>query len=335
MQGALLAHAGMLVTEENYARLLRVKTYILEEIAEDMDLEAFLATILPEKKQEFLNFKKTYEEKEQEVAETLIQIGDGVKIDLAKTFSLTDNIMAQLEHKNDIFRYLGHMKDFDNHTFSHCSNVSLLCNLFGQWLGYSADQLLELTVSGILHDVGKTLIPLDILNKKGKLTPEEYDTIKNHTVHGYKLLEKQTVPNSIRMVVLQHHEKTDGSGYPFGVRDDKIHTYAKIASICDIYDAMTSTRSYREKICPFEVIRTFETGVYGALDTELLFIFLNKIAFVYLNSRVLLSDGREAEVIFITEKKPSRPMVKTADGKIINLMDQPDLTIEKILQQSK
>jgi putative nucleotidyltransferase with HDIG domain len=326
-QGAMLAPAGTLLTEEKYRILLRIGMYYLERT---LPASPAVGSIPEEKQEEFEEFAKEYEEKEKEVSKCLQRIGNGEDIGLEKTFELTDNIISRLNSKNDVFLYLNFVRDFDNHTYSHCNNVSLLCNVFGRWMGFGTDQVMELTVAGLLHDIGKTGIPLSVLNKTGKLTPEEFAVVKNHTVIGYRMIVNQQLPQTVKLAVLQHHEKMDGSGYPFGVKGPQIGAYAKIVSICDIYDAMTSMRSYHQRRCPFDVIHTFETGLYGELDTELLFRFLNNIAYVYLGSSVSLSDGQEAEVIFISEKQPSRPMVKTTDGVILNLVDHPDLAIVRI-----
>ncbi len=323
-QGALLAPAGTLLTEEKYKMLRRIGIYLLERNAPS---SAGIGSIPMHKQEEFKAFVRTYEEKEREVCQYLQRIGNGEGIEVEEMFQLTDNILSLLDRKNDIFLYLNFIRDFDNHTYSHCSNVSLLCNVFGNWLGFDDNQIMEVTVSGLLHDVGKIGIPLDVLNKTGKLTAEEFAVIKHHSVIGHKLIEQQPFPKAVKTAVLEHHEKMDGSGYPYGLKGSKINTYAKIVSICDIYDAMTSARSYHKRRCPFDVIHTFETGLYGELDTKLLFKFLSNIAFVYLNSSVVLSDGREAEVIFVPEKEPSRPIVKTPDGEMIDLADYPELSV--------
>jgi putative nucleotidyltransferase with HDIG domain len=335
-QGTLLAHAGTLVDETVFRRLARAGIRVQGDPL-DIDLSEWsprglpdTSSIPPQKLEEFSGFKASYEDREKEVGQCLMQIGNGEAIDLDKTYELTDRVISRLEHKTDVFLYLSFMKDFDNHTFSHCTNVSLLCHVFGTWLNFSPARLMELTVAGILHDVGKTQIPIEILNKTGRLTPEEFKIVQNHTVAGYKLLLQQKIPQEIRLAALQHHEKTDGSGYPLRLKAEQISEYSRIVAICDIYDAMTSTRCYREKICPFEVISTFENGVYGQLDTQLLFLFLDNIAYHYLNCNVALSDGREGEVIFIPDDQPSKPMVRTADG-IVDLREHPHLSVQRIL----
>jgi HD-GYP domain-containing protein (c-di-GMP phosphodiesterase class II) len=128
-----------------------------------------------------------------------------------------------------------------------------------------------------------------------------------------------------------HHEKMDGSGYPMGVKEEKIGNMAKIITICDIYDAMTANRVYRDRICPFEVIKTFETKVYGELDTKYLLLFLKNIAYTYIGHWVRLSDGTEAEVMFINGAQLSRPLVRTKDEKFIDLSVEKRLYIDSLI----
>jgi HD-GYP domain-containing protein (c-di-GMP phosphodiesterase class II) len=182
-----------------------------------------------------------------------------------------------------------------------------------------------------LHDIGKTKIPIEVLNKKGRLTDEEFAVIKTHTTLGYRILEKHNIPQSIKLAALSHHEKINGKGYPLGMAEDKIDALAKIVSICDIYDAMTANRIYRPKLCPFEVIRTFERSVYGELDTEYLLIFLKNIATTYLDCPVKLSDGRAATVIFINKLNLSRPIVRLDNGEMLDLSQTDDIVIAEML----
>jgi putative nucleotidyltransferase with HDIG domain len=279
------------------------------------------------KRQEFIAFQQAIDEKTEEAKGFIHAISDGKNIDLQEMYSITDDIMSKLRCKNDIFTFIGFIKESDEHTFHHCVNVSLLCNLFGTWLGMDEKELVDLTTAGMLHDVGKTQIPNEILNSKGKLTEEEFAVMKKHPVLGYRLLQAQNIPEPIKLGALMHHEKIDGSGYPLGAKGDQIGKIAKIIAICDIYDAMTANRVYRDKICPFEVINTFETKVYGELDTHYLLIFLQNIAYTYIGRWVKLSNDIEAEVVFINSSQLSRPLVRTLNGQFIDLAEERDKRI--------
>ncbi len=338
--GAILIPMGAKLDSINYGRLKSNGISSIEVFGDTIDLKK--PALNGEKKKdnkhvpiddrpEFKEFVSEYNEKTEEIKNSLLAIGDGEVINLDKLYSLTDGIMSRLSCKSDVFTYLSHLKSTDEHTFTHSNNVALLCNLFGTWVGFDDEQIMNLTAAGVLHDLGKTKVDLEILNKKGKLTPEEFDHIKKHTIFGYQILEKQDLPLEIKLAALMHHEKIDGSGYPLGVKGDKICDFAKIVAICDIYDAMTANRVYRAKLCPFEVIRQFEQHSFGLLDTEYLLIFLQNIAYTYLGSWVKINDGRDAEIAFINKENLSRPIIKTAGGEIIDLNVRKDINIEYLV----
>jgi len=222
------------------------------------------------------------------------------------------------------------MKQSDEATFGHCINVSLLCNLFGHWVNMEEDEIVLLTVAGILHDIGKTKIPEQILCKRGRLTEEEFTIMKTHTSVGYDLLRSMNIQEDIKLSALMHHEKIDGSGYPMGAVGSGINKFACIVSICDIYDAMTADRCYRGRLSPFYVIKTFETQSYGELNTEYLLTFLQNIAYTFLNSMVKLNDGRECEVVFINKQHLSRPIVKHGND-LIDLLLHKELDILEVI----
>jgi len=289
------------------------------------------AAIPVEQRPEFKEFTKHYEVASVQTKKYIMAIGAGAEIKLDELFSLTDGIMNKLSMKSHVLTFLASIRSTDEHTFTHSNNVSLLCNLFSHWLKYNETDTLQLTTAGILHDVGKTKIPLEILNKKGRLTDDEFKIIKTHTELGYKILKDQPIPTSIKLAALMHHEKINGQGYPLRVTGDKIDTFAKIVSICDIYDAMTANRVYRAKICPFEVIRTFERSVYGELDTEFLLIFLRNIAETYVGSPVKLSDSRHGTVMFINKLNLSKPIVRLDNGEMLDLSHIDELSISEIL----
>ncbi len=269
-------------------------------------------------KEDFQIFNSLYTLDQDIVKQHLLSIGNGDHIQLMELYNLTGSMMNELKCRSDVFTYLYHVKSKDNHTYSHSINVSLLCNIFGSWLNMSPLEIEELTVAGLLHDIGKIKIDDNILNKVGRLTREEFEIMKMHTVYGYDILKDSNLSENIKTAVLLHHEKMDGSGYPTHAKSADISKFAKIVSVCDIYDAMTSDRIYRDKLCPFRVIKTFEQQMYGELDTHFLLSFLQNIAYSYLGSRVVLSDNRQGEVVFINKTALSLPIVKV-DEKFIDL----------------
>lgn len=281
-------------------------------------------------KPEFKEFNKEYESKLSVTKEILESVGNNKTIDKRKLFSVTKDILEKVNCKSDIFTYLGYLKDVSDYTYSHSLNVSLLCNMFSRWLNFSEEETEDLTVAGFLHDIGKLRIDRNILNKKGKLTDEEFEEIKKHPRLGYEIIKDLNISEEIKESVLMHHEKINGTGYPSGLKGDQIGKYAKIVSICDIYDAMTSKRVYRDRLCPFYVIRNFERQNFSILDTQYLLVFLQNIAYTYVGSWAKLTDGSIAEIVFINQSQMSRPIVKKGE-EFIDLSKNLNLDIENLV----
>ncbi len=240
-------------------------------------------------------------------------------IDTKELVSLTKNTFDSVGSGSQILDMLICIRNLDDLTFVHGTNVSLLCGAFAQWLGYSKEDTEQLILAGLLHDIGKLEIPDSILKKKGALTKEEYDIIKGHAKIGYELLKNQGLDKRVLMAVLQHHERTDGSGYPDGTVGTGIDEFAKIVAICDVYDAMTAARCYRGPICPLEVLNMFETEGLTKYDPKYLFIFMERVVSAYLHQYVLLNDGSVGEIIMINKHAPARPIVKLLDSDCLDL----------------
>ncbi len=243
----------------------------------------------------------------------------------------TVDIFEQLETSYELFNVMHDLQKTDTSTMAHLMNVSLLCRLIGVWANCDKEFIDHLTLAGLLHDIGKLRIPDEILLKPGRLTPEEFEEIKKHTIYSYEILKDLNIDKKIKIAALMHHEKFDGSGYPFGYTGDHINDMTGIVTIADVYDAMTAKRCYHNAMCPFDVIADFEYDGVNKYHPKYIGMFLNKIASSYIGSNVLLSNGKVAKIIFVTDKY-SRPTVSLADdGSIIVLKDNPDIKITKVL----
>lgn len=228
-----------------------------------------------------------------------------------------------------ILGMLHNMQELDDSTYAHCVNVSIICRLIGTWFHMDENDLNTLTLAGLLHDIGKAKIPDDILLKPAKLTKQEFEFIKMHPQFGYDTLKNQDIDPHVKNAVLQHHERFDGTGYPLHLKGDQIDDYASIVSIADVYDAMTSNRCYRDGLCPFDVIATFEEEGFDHYNPKFLPVFLERIASSYVNSHVLLSNHVIARIVLITEQ-PTRPILQLESGDFLDLNDHPELYIEAI-----
>ena len=240
-------------------------------------------------------------------------------------------IFDRFETSYELFDALQVLKQTDVSTMAHSMNVSIIARLIGVWAGLDTEKLDEISMAGLLHDIGKFKIPDEILLKPGKLTKEEFEVIKKHTVYGYEILNNFKILESTKRAALLHHEKFDGSGYPFGYKSDKIDDISAIITISDVYDAMTSKRCYRDGMCPFDVIADFEYDGISKYHPKYIGMFLEKIASSYIGSTVLLTNGKKAKIIFVTQKY-SRPTVTLLeDNSVLVLKDEKDIKIAAVL----
>jgi len=281
-------------------------------------------------RKEFKKFVDTYRKRVDKIKDSFLGILNGEPLNTSNLYESATSILDDVRCKSDVVNYIYHLKAFDNYTYRHSINVSILCYLYAEWTNMPYNEKRDITIAGILHDIGKTMIDDKILNKNGKLTKEEFYEMKKHTSYGYMLLIDQDLHDTIKLTALMHHEKLDGTGYPLGITESKIERFAKIVSVCDIYDAMTSDRAYHIRKCPFEVLKEFEENYYGSLDVEKVMIFSRNIAYSYVGSRVLLSNEEEGEVVFINQNNISKPIVKIGE-KFIDLCTSSGLYIQSLI----
>jgi HD-GYP domain-containing protein (c-di-GMP phosphodiesterase class II) len=198
-------------------------------------------------------------------------------------------------------------------------------------MNLSEEETRNIVTTGILHDIGKTKIPGDIINKKGPLDPEEYAQIKHHADIGYQL--SKDIPHltgEIREGILMHHEREDGKGYPSGIKGDNINRYAKIISVVDVYDALTSERVYKKRITPFDTFRELIRIGYGYFDTKVMMTFISNISSYYIGTNVKMNNGETGKVIFVAPQSVSMPIV-FVNGKYIDLSQNRELKIVEMM----
>ncbi len=205
---------------------------------------------------------------------------------------------------------LTRLKTADNYTYMHSVAVCALMIALGRQLGLDDTVVKSLGMAGLLHDVGKMAIPDEILNKPGRLTDSEFDIIKLHPERGWKLLKNSPEIDEITLdVCLHHHEKLDGSGYPEKLSSDSISLYAKMGAVCDVYDAITSDRSYKASWAPVDSIRKMASWKHGHFDEEIFDNFVRTIGIYPVGTLVKLSTGWLA-IVVDQRKNLLKPRVK-------------------------
>ena len=260
-------------------------------------------------------------------------LSTGTPIDSDRLYEIVDDITSPFKHsKITILDMLAVLETSEaDFLYTHSINVALICNYTAKWFKLEGKDLRALVLCGFYYDIGKFKIPLEILLKQGRLTSEEFDTIKSHTAVGYQMLQPFNIDERIKLAAFMHHERIDGTGYPQGLVDDQIVPFAKIIALLDSYEAMTSYRSYRAPLCPFTVIEIFEKDGYGKYDTGYYMTFLERMVEEYIGKEVMLSDGTICNVVLINKQKYSRPMVKSTDGNYIDLATQKNLSIKALV----
>jgi HD-GYP domain-containing protein (c-di-GMP phosphodiesterase class II) len=230
-----------------------------------------------------------------------------------------------------LFGLFASLQSKDDYTYRHNIGVGVIASLIGKWLNLKESELIQLSIAATLHDVGKVKIPLDILNKPDKLTAEEFDFMKKHTIFGYEML-KETVGINRReaLVALQHHERQDGSGYPFGISSDKLDLFGRIVAVADVFHAMTSKRPYRNASPFYETLKQMNQNAFGELDARIIQLFINKVTQALIGNEILLTDGRMGAIIMINPHEPLRPLVRTKEGAFLDLSKEPAIHIEQV-----
>lgn len=281
--------------------------------------------------EEFKQFQKQYDSTVDDLKDHLNDIVTrNSEIDTDRLLEHSMSIMSSHSTNLRVFDMLHSLRLHGDMTYTHSINVSLISSIIGQWLHFSDEDVKILALCGLLHDIGKLTIDEEILNKPGKLTPEEFEIIKTHVKSGYDRIKDADIDQRIKEACLLHHEKCDGSGYPFGLKSSQIPAFAKIVTIADIYDAMTANRVYRGAVCPFEVIHIMEKDAFSTLDPTFALPFLKNVVSSYIHTNVKLSNGQIGEVILINDRDLSRPIVKCAN-EFIDLSKTPGVTITAIM----
>lgn len=230
------------------------------------------------------------------------------------------------------------IKNMDTYTYEHSLNVTLLSLVLGIELRLNKNDLYNLCIGALLHDIGKAFIPKDLLLKKEKLTDEELNIVRDHTAKGYEYLKSNshlTAPS--RIIAFQHHERLDGSGYPNGLKGDQINRLAKIVAIADVYDAFTSDRPYKKASPPHEALEYIMGAAGRYFDFDMVQAFVRKVIPYPVGTLVKLSNGAIALVEEINPNFPLRPKVRIVQQlatsvkmEYIDLLKENNLVIEGI-----
>lgn len=308
-RGDLMLSCNEIITEDYIASIHRLKyngIYIDDELSRDLEVISIIndkvriETVKTIKnafiQSEHCNVKKGKENLKNDMRLMKLQI---------------ENIVDEIFEKKDLMVNMVDMKVFDDYTYYHSVNVAVLSIVMGISIGLERKDLNSLGLAALLHDMGKVFIKKEILNKPGKLTDEEMDEMKQHSVLGYEHIKAGFgISNVVYMGILDHHEKYDGSGYPNSIKGRRISLFGRIIAVADVYDALTSDRPYRKALLPSEAVEFIMGSVETAFDPEIVDVFVRKIAPYPVGTCVMLSNGSKGIVVENYEDYSLRPKIR-------------------------
>lgn len=266
-----------------------------------------------------VTFSENVRERVSEGIQYIYNNAESPEMDAASR-NITDDLMSVIDSNNAIVIDVSELRASDEYTFKHSVDVATISMILAKRSGFSSGDIREIGMSGLLHDVGKTKVPLEILNKPGKLNDDEFYIMKQHSVYGYRIIKEHgTYSDAICLGVLQHHEKMNGKGYPIGIAEDKIHPFAKLMGVADVYDALVTDRPYKKAFTQREAVEMV-MSMAGELDMNAMHTFLQSVILYPVGSIVSLSNGEFAEVVKNDRNNSLRPTVVGVDsGNVYNL----------------
>ncbi|HKJ77488.1 MAG TPA: HD-GYP domain-containing protein [Gammaproteobacteria bacterium] len=257
-----------------------------------------------------------YNETHSVIENLLNDVRLGRSLDSRSAQSKVESMVGSVVRNPNALLCLTRLKDRDRYTSMHSVNVCIFALAFGRHIGLTADDLFELGMGALLHDLGKMWVPLEILKKPGPLTPEEFEVMKAHPGHGRELLaECDDIPKRALAVAAHHHERYDGTGYPDGLKGREIQLFPRIVAVCDVYDAITSKRSYNVPISEHAALRKLYEGRGTAFEPRAVDKFIQCIGVYPVGSVVALTNGEIGVVVTVNEEDRTRPTVKLLLGR--------------------
>ncbi|WP_153127343.1 HD-GYP domain-containing protein [Peribacillus tepidiphilus] len=239
-----------------------------------------------------------------------------------RLMELIRTIMNEIKGNQELLSLLSDVYTYDHYIFTHSLNVTLYTLAIGMELKLNQKQMEVLGMGAILHDVGKMMLPTEILMKPGRLTDEEFEVVKRHSEYGFQILRGvQNLPLLVAHCAYQHHERLDGSGYPRGLKGDDIHSFGKIIAVADVFDAVTSNRVYRRAMLPHEGLEILYAGAGIQFDKKVVEAFRKAVAIYPVGLTVELNDRRKGIV--------SRQNMGISDRPVLEILEENGIELNK------
>ncbi|MDQ6418316.1 HD-GYP domain-containing protein [Paenibacillus sp. LHD-117] len=231
-------------------------------------------------------------------------------------------LLNNLQLERDVVSMLLLLNTEDDYTYQHSVQVGMLSYYLATWLGYSTEEAAVIGKAGFLHDIGKSKISGDILNKPGKLTSDEFEEVKRHTLYGHDIILNSFREDTLAIAALQHHERIDGSGYPHGLKGEEIHPVSRIIAVVDIYSAMISARVYQKERDLLYVLKELHRLSFNELDPVTTHTFIKHMIPNFIGKKVRLSNEQFGMIVMTHPTEFFKPLVQIDDQFV-------DLTIDR------
>ncbi len=281
---------------------------------------------------ESVTFQKHYRQLLSLMKKVFKSTSGSESLPIVELRSHLEELVKEFDHE-DLLTFSARTNSSEDYLYHKSIIVALASYLIAVWMKFQKKDLIPVALAGLLHDIGNMGVDPAILNKPGKLTEEEMEEVKKHTVIGYNRLKNVLgINEGVKLAALQHHEREDGSGYPLGVKGDKIHTYAKVVAVADIFYAMTQARKHKVGQSPYVVLDQLYEDSFGKLDPAMVRTFVYKITQQQLGYTVRLSDGSIGKIVYADQSNPTRPWVNVED-RTINLAQERKLYIAEVLSK--
>jgi HD-GYP domain-containing protein (c-di-GMP phosphodiesterase class II) len=288
-----------------------------EEVAAELqtEIDNLSASAVPAspdgpRKEDLIQAQRLLSEAKRTTRRLMDDVKLGKQLDLHQVETLVERLTESVLSSKDALISLARIKNKDEYTYMHALAVSALCISFGAHLGLDSQQIKHLGIGGLVHDIGKVKVPLEILNKPGALTEQEFEVIKQHVHHGTCILQQTTIDDRAVCVTAHHHERLDGSGYPAGLQGAQISVFGQMAAVIDIYDALTSERCYKASMPPTQALRKLFEWSASYLKKELVEQFIAHVGIYPLGTLVRLRSGFLGVVVSHGEKGLLYPVVR-------------------------
>ncbi|WP_203248263.1 HD-GYP domain-containing protein [Sporosarcina beigongshangi] len=289
-----------------------------------------ILTQIPMKRQDL---QTQYSESVQNYKKEFIGWRAGQRPDVAKVRSIAIPLLETFIEQKKMLTILNDLSEPNDYLYHHSIAVGILASAICGQMGFPKGQVLQLGLAGVLADCGMAKIDTSITEKAAFLTKVEFNEVKKHTIYSYQMIqETPLLRQEMKLAILQHHERLDGSGYPRGDKMGQVSVFSQILAVSDVFHAMTSERIHRAKESPFKVIEMIKEEEFGKFDIKVVQALLDLVGNLSIGTKVQLTNGDVGEVVFVHRDARLRPMIKkSVDGTILDLTTNRHIAVGKVL----